>query len=202
MVEVLIGMSLAMVLMLAVLVSYVSLARNFTRTLGLSEAGRPTLEAQSLRTLAQFTQDVRMATGIVSVFVNSLSTPSAISLTLTLPTGSGTKNIGYYYNSTGAALTVTLASYSTRVPARSLVRVDGSNGATQVLHLGLLTCTFNYYDTSGNPYPTLPNYCPPGIKQLALTLTSQGGSNTNNTRTEIYQANSPRLLIRNKPLLP
>ena len=183
--------------MTAVLSTYVTLGRNFTRALGVSSANQPTLEGQARRTLAYFAQDVRMTSDISG-------TPSATSLTLTLPTGTTTKTISYYINNTAAAVTVTLSGYSTTVPARTLVRVDGSNGATQSLQTSLLvsgTNNFSYYDSSGNPYTSYVNYLS-GIKQLSITFTAQTGSSTNGTLTQIYQTDSPRLLLRNRSLLP
>ena len=189
-VELLIGMSLALMIMTAVLVSYTTLARNFTRSLGISSANQPPIEEQSRRTLAQFTH-VRMASGISG-------TPSATSLVLTLPTGTGSKSVAYYFNNTASAVTVTLVTYSTTIPATSLVRVDGTNGATLIPQTSLPETAFNYYDSSGNPYTSFTNYLP-GIKQLAFTLTAQAGSSTNGTLTHgdrIHPRN-----IRNKALL-
>ena len=200
-VELLVGMSLSLMVMTAVLTTYVTVGRNFTRSLGLSSATQPNLESQARRTLATFTQDVRMASGIVTTTVPV--SPSAITVTLTLPTGAGTKTVSYYINATAAAVTVTLSSYSTTVPAQSLVRVDGSNGATLTLQSSLQvsgTNAFSYYDASGNPYTTYVNYLP-GIKQLSLSFAAQAGSSTNGTLTQVYKTDSPRLLFRNKALL-
>jgi len=174
-VELLVGMSLALMIMTAVLTTYVSLGRNFTRTLGLSSANQPTLENQSRRTITAFTQDVRMAIGISG-------TPSSSALTLIIPTSSGTTTVAYNYNSS----------------TQKLTRTPGG-GTALVLHTNLLTCTFNYYDTSGNPFATYVNYAN-GIKQVSLTLTSQAGSNTNGTLTPVYEADSSRLMFRNKSL--
>ena len=195
-VELLIGLSLSLIVMTAVLTTYVSLGRNFTRTLGLSSANQPNLESQARRTIATLAQDVRGSSGLAV-------TPSAIGLTLTLPTTTGTKTVSYYINATASPVTVTLSGYSTTVPAQSLVRVDGGNGATLTLQSSLQvagTNTFSYYDSSGHPYTTYVNYLT-GIKQVSLTLTSQAGSSTNGTLTEAYVSGSPRLLFRNKPFL-
>ena len=132
-VELLVGMSLSLIVMTAVLTTYVSLGRNFTRSLGLSSANQPNLETQARRTLSAFAQDVRMASGIPSTF-----TPSATSLTITIPTTSGTKTVSYYINATAADVTVTLSGYSTTVPAQTLVRVDGSNGLLLTPHADFL----------------------------------------------------------------
>ena len=197
-VELLVGMSLSLIVMTAVLTTYVSLGRNYTRSLGLSSANQPNLETQARRTLSAFAQDVRMASGIPSTF-----TPSATSLTITIPTTSGTKTVSYYINATAADVTVTLSGYSTTVPAQTLVRVDGSDGSMRTLQSSLQvagTNAFTYYDSSGNPYTTYVNYLT-GIKQLSLAFTTQAGSSTNGTLTPAYETDSPRLLFRNKALL-
>ncbi len=196
-VELLIGLSLSLIVMTAVLTTYVSLGRNFTRSLGLSSANQPNLESQARRTLAAFAQDVRISSGISG-------TPSAISLTLTVPTASGTKTVSYYINATASPTPpVTLSGYSITVPAQTMVRVDGSNGATLALQSSLQvggSNTFTYYDVTGYPYTTFVNYLT-GIKQVSFTITTQAGSSTNGTLTEAYETDSPRLIFRNTALL-
>lgn len=185
-VELLIGLSLSLMVMAAVLSSYTFLARNFTRSLGVvftvtdssfNLANRPALETQGRQTLAYFAQDVRMATGISG-------TPSASTVTLTLPTNTGSTTVTYTYDATNQTLTRTWS---------------GMSG--QVIHYNLLGCTFRYYDISGNPYTSYTNYLL-GIKQLSFALTAQGGSAQNQTLTQVYSVESPRLLIRNRSLLP
>ena len=185
-VEVLIGASLALMIMTAVLTTYVSLGRNFTRSLGISSSNQPSLEAQARRTLAYFIQDVRMASGLSG-------TPSVSAVTLTLPAGSGTMTVAYSYDSAAGTLT--------RTP---------STGSALVLHSRLLSCNFRYYDTSGNPYDSgsspyttaFSTSSSSGIKQLSLGFTAQAGSSTNGTLTQLYRTDSPRVLLRNKALLP
>jgi hypothetical protein len=181
----LIGLSLSLMVMAAVLSSYVFLARNFTRSLGVTYAVRnqttlsqlPPLEAQLRTTLAYFAQDVRMATGISG-------TPSADGVTLTLPTATGTTTVTYAYAS----------------GARTLTRTwSGLPG--QIIHHNLLGCTFSYFDASGNPYTTYVNHLL-GIKQLSVAFTAQGGSLDNQTLTQVYTGASPRLLLRNRSFLP
>jgi hypothetical protein len=82
----LIGLSLSLMVMAAILASYVFLARNFTRSLGVTYAVNnqttlsqlPPLEAQLRTTLAYFTQDVRMATGISGTFGKAVRTASRV----------------------------------------------------------------------------------------------------------------------------
>lgn len=179
-------MTLALMVMTAVLTTYVSLGRNFTRSLGLSSANQPTLEGQGRRTLAYFAQDVRMASGISG-------TPSTSTVTFTLPTGTGSTTVAYSYNSTTGTLT--------RTP---------SGGTALVLNSNLRSCYFRYYDALGNPYdnnasPYATDFSSSsslGIKQLSLSFTAQAGNSANGTLTQVYQTNSPRLLLRNRSLLP
>ena len=185
-VELLIGVSLSLMVMAAVLSSYVFLARNFTRSLGVvftttsgnfTQVNRPSLETQGRQTLAYFSQDVRLASGIAG-------TPSAAALTLTIPTATGSTTVAYSYDAVNQTLTRTWS---------------GMTG--QVLHYNVLGCTFSYFDISGNPYTTYVNYLG-GIKQLSVALTAQGGSARNQTLTQVYSSESPRLLLRNRSLLP
>jgi Tfp pilus assembly protein PilW len=183
-VELLIGMGLSLMILAAVLSSYVFLARNFTRSLGISSANQPTLESQARRTLAYFSQDVRMASGLDTSGILPNVLPSATGLTLVVPTSSGTTTVTYTYDSTAQTLT--------RTPA---------GGAPQTLHASLLTFSLNYYDAYGNPYVGFTNYLP-GIRQVAMTFTSQAGTGVNGTLSQIFQGNSSRLILRNKQLLP
>lgn len=188
-VELLIAMSLSLMIMTAMLSSYVFLGRSFTRSLGIASANQPTLESQGRRAVAYFTQDVRMARG-------RTGTISASEVTLTLPTSSGTKNITYYYNSTAAAVTV----YSVVTLANSLTRIDRSTSTGLTLETNLLSCTFRYTDAADNPYTTYVNYLP-GIKLISFSLSAQTGSSVNGTLSQVYQINSAPLLLRNTPLL-
>jgi len=195
-------MSLALMVMTAVLSTYVTLGRNFTRSLGISSATQPILATQARRTVATFTQDVRMASGIDTSGTAPKIVPSSTGLTLIEPGASGIKYVTYYFNSTSSP--VSFSTYT--IPALSLVRIDLSTSTAQTLHTNLLSSgfAFNYYDTSGNPYIasdlTALNFIK-GVKQLSLTFTSQAGSATNGTLTQVYETDSPRLVLRNNALL-
>ncbi len=192
--ELLIAVTLSMIVMAAVLSSYVFVARSYTKTIGFGLPNQPTLEAQGRRTLAAFAQDVQMTSAISSI------SASAVTLAIPRSTG-GTKNVTYYYNSTSAAVTVSGSGYSAVVPATALARIDQASNTSLTLHSSLLTCVFSYYDASGNPYTTFTNYLP-GIKQISMTFTSQAGTSANNTLTKVYKVASPRYLFHNKSLLP
>lgn len=203
-VELIVGMTLSLMIMGAILSSYVFLGRNFTRSLGLSSANEPTLESQGRRALTYFTQDVRMASGLDTTGVVPNVVPSAAGMTLILPASSGTKYITYYYNETS-----TDVAFSTfNIPAQTLVRIDQGSATIQTLHTNLLSLYFRYFDSAGRPYDnsnppytTTSNYLS-GIKQVSVTFTSQGGSNTNGTLTPVYATASPLLILHNKQLLP
>jgi prepilin-type N-terminal cleavage/methylation domain-containing protein len=208
-VEVLIGMSLSLMLMGAVLSSYVFLGRNFTRALGITSANQPTLEAQSRRTLTYFTQDVRMASGVDTTAVAPKVAPSNSGVTLILPSSTGSpKCVTYFFNDTSAPVTLTTFT----VPAKALIRIDVSANTSQVLHTGHLNPDtyfyFRYYDASGQPYD---NSTPPyttstsylsSIKQVSIAFSAQGGDSSNGTLTPVFLSASPRLILRNTQLLP
>ncbi|MCX6951992.1 MAG: hypothetical protein NTV51_07480 [Verrucomicrobia bacterium] len=196
--ELIIGVSLSLMVMTAVLSSYVFVARSYTRTIGFGDPNQPTLEAQGRRTLAYFTQDVQLASAVTS--------PSDSQVTLTVPQSTGgTKNVIYYYNKgtivppATVAVAETVGGYS--VPPKCLARIDVNTSTGLTLHSSLLSCTFSYYDNSGNPYTSYVNYLL-GIKQVSLTLSAQAGTSRNGTLTSVYQVASPRLLLRNKTVLP
>lgn len=188
-VELLIGVSLSLIVISAVLSSYVFLAKNFTRSLAIGSSNQPTLEAQGRRAINYFTQDVRMAIGITG-------TISASEVTLIIPTGSGTKNVTFYYNSGTTPASV----YSVSVPPESLARIDRNTNTLLTLQTDILTCTFSYFDNLGYPYTAYVNYLS-GIKKINLSLTAQTGSSTNGTLTPAYRVDSAPLLLRNTPLL-
>jgi prepilin-type N-terminal cleavage/methylation domain-containing protein len=199
-VELMVSLALGLIVMTAVLSSYIFLARSFTRSLGVTSANQPSLEIQSRRTLTTFAQDVRMATGTTGTF-------DSTRVTLTLPTATATKNVYYYFNNTAAEVSVVLGSSAVTVPTYSLVRRDGSAGNVQTLHSSLLTLTISYYDDSGNPYTVLDNSVAgyssfSGIKQISMAFTSQAGSAVNSTLTPVSAFATPRLILRNRPLLP
>ena len=171
-VEILMAMAIAMVVLGAVLSTYLFLGRNLGRL-----TYQQQLETQARRAFATFAQDVRMATTVSG-------TPSASSLVLTLPTGTGTTSVTYTYSSTGQTL-----------------KRQRSGGTEQTLMTNLRSFNFTYYDVQGNPYTSFSNY-KIGIKQVAMTFTSQAGLAINGTRTPVYTGNSPLLLLRNKALLP
>jgi len=210
-VELLVGASLALMVMTAVLTTYVTIGRNFTRSLGVSSASQPTLDTQARRTLAAFVQDVRMASGL-TVISTSPTSPTSSRVDLIVPSGTGNNLITYYYNSTAISgstnsdnVTVNGTSVAMRREALTRCVYNGTTVTSLLLHTNLLTCAITYYDNSGNSYSASDlsgsNYLL-GIKQLSLSFSSQAGSATNGTLTQVYYTDSPRVLLRNRSLLP
>lgn len=204
-VELIVAMTLSLMIMGAILSSYVFLGRNFTRSLGLSSANASTLESQGRQTLYYFTQDVRMASGLVTTLISPKFAPTATAMTLILPTSSGSKYITYYFNDSDSDPIPPIPGFT--LPAHSLVRLDLSTNTALVLHTNLLTCEFNYYDAYGKPYvifdPSTAGFSSlAGIKQVSIDFSSQGGSNVNGTLTPVYTSSSPLLIFRNKQLQP
>jgi len=119
-VELLVGSTLAAMIMLSLLSSYLFLGRNLSRL-----ANQQLLETQSRRALLYFSQDVRMA--------SALSSPSATGMVLTVPTSSGTTTVTYAYDSAAQTLTRTIGS----IPAKTLLTE-------------LVSFSFHYYDGSSN----------------------------------------------------
>lgn len=177
-VELMISMSLALMIIAAVLSSYIFLGRNLGRLVT-----QQTLENGGRRTLAYFAQDVRMASGISG-------TPTASSVTFIIPSGATTTTVAYAYNSATGTITRTPASGTSLTLASNLLS----------LYLRYYNETGTAYDNGSIPYTTQTTYMS-GVKQISLVLTSQTGSAENGTRTAVNNFTSPRLLIRNRALL-
>ena len=194
--ELMVGISLSLIVMAAVLSSYVYVMRSYTKLIGFGLPNQPTLESQGRRSIAYFTMDVEAASAISSAGV------AEVTLTVPASTG-GTKNVTYYYNDTSSSVAV----YSVTVQPMSLTRIDRSTSTALTLHTSLLAGGgFSYYDTTGNSYALsgysyITSYLI-GVKAVAMAFSCQSGSATNGTLTNIYRFASPQLLLRNKPLLP
>lgn len=182
-VELLVGMSLALIVMTGVLSTFGFLGRNLNRL-----SNQQKLEAESRRTLAYFSQDVRLAT--------ALTNPSATSVTLTIPTTSDTTTVMYTYHDSAA----TIAGVS--VPANSLTRRSPSSGAPVILLNDIIDSGFSiaYYDSSNRLVTDFTNKVL-AIQKVSISFGSQSGSSANGTRTQVFMSASPRVALRNKPLL-
>ncbi|MBM3853157.1 MAG: hypothetical protein FJ399_08365 [Verrucomicrobia bacterium] len=204
--ELMIGLSLSMIVMAAILSSYIYIARAYVRTIGFGEPNQPTLESQGRRTLATFAQDVQSASGLMTS-PSSTYPLSASEVTLIVPRSTGgTKYVTYYYNSSSSATTVTKGASSVTVTATSLTRIDWSTVTALTLHSSLASCTLTYYDVfadidvtgTARSYTTYVNYLT-GIKQITLALSARAGTGAN--QTQLYQITSPRYILRNRAVL-
>lgn len=107
-----------------------------------------------------------------------LSTATPTQLVITKPTGGGTTSVTYTY-SAGAG---------------TLVRTEGAQ--TQNLLSGLTAFSISYFNEAGNPVTSSPQ----SVKAVELTYSSAVGSALSGTRAS-YTTVSPRVLLRNKPVL-
>jgi len=185
-VELLVGMSLALIVMTAVLSSFLFLGRNFTRL-----ANQQTLENQGRRTLLTFEQDVRLASAITSA--------SSSQLTLTIPpvSGSTATSITYAYDSATDRLVRTAGGTS-----RTLLEniVDTTFGVNP------FTYGFKYHDSMGTQIAASTTASLTAgellsVKQVSLSFLTATGVAANGTKTPNYYGTSARLALRNKPLL-
>jgi len=199
-VEMLIGLSLGLIIISAVLSSYTYLGRNLARLVN-----QQTLESQARRTLLTIEQDVRAANGI--------SSPTATGIILT--------NIPSSLHSSGKIdVTYSSSTYvdsSTGATYYKLTRSSTATGSSaQVLLYNLVdfganypsypdyVYGFKYYDSTGQAYnksDLAASTTVIGIKQISLVFLSSTGSATNGTKTPNYYGSSPRLALRNSALL-
>ena len=195
-VELLVGMSLALVVMTGVLSTFAFLGRNLNRL-----ANQQQLESEARRALAYFAQDVRMASG--------LSSPGDAQIELAVTAGTVTRKVIYFYNGADAATTVDIGATGDEVsitaPGNSLVRfsedtANPNTGNTVTLLRNLLSFDLDYRDLSDNAVTDFTNKVPT-IKRVAKDFRSQTGVAANGTLTPVYPCASPFLTIRNKALL-
>lgn len=179
-VEMMIGLTLASILMLGVLSSYLFIGRNSVRL-----SYQHALETQARGILNTFAGDVRNTKYITSA--------SATGMTLQLVDGS---TVTYSYSS----------SLLTRDPGSGGVSVTNDiKGETVQVPVTLAACNFNYFTTTdASPtYQATSAIVALSVKQVALSLTLQAGSPTvqaNSGTMTSFQMSSGWLLFRNKQL--
>ena len=179
MVELLIGLVLAMFLTLAMLLSYTFLVRSLIRS-----SNQQQLEAQSRRALQMLSQDVHAATDVPSF---SLSQDSS-QIILRLPNGGSTVDVTYSY------------SYDTAAGSGTLTRTVSGAPLTLLTGISRLSSSqtfFNYFDKQGL---LVTNY-PLGIKQIeVIGFTATCGNPRIGTQSS-YTGASARLVLRSKHLV-
>ncbi len=150
-VELLIGASLSAAIMAAVLSSYIYMGRNLTRL-----GNQQILETEARRTLGYFAQDVQAAMS-VSV-ATGLTAPSFQVTFLVISGGGSTRQIIYFYNSTGSPITRSISGNNVTIPANSLIRIVSTGSAIippiQTLLRNIVStsdgCYIRFFDSSGN----------------------------------------------------
>lgn len=203
--ELIIGFGLSMMVMAAVLSSYVFIARAYTTIVGFSEPNQPTFENQGRKTLDVLAADVQVASGVYVSTTSPVAALSATEMTLVVPRPNGGKKYVTYYYNDGTAIP---PSYAAAVPAKALGRIDRSTSTTTVLHWSVQSFSFSFYDVFvdiditgvARNYTTYANYLS-GIKQLSVTLTAQSLAQSGTETSREYIVRSPRYVMRNKALL-
>ena len=171
-VELMVGLALALMVLAAVTSSYLFMGRNLSRLVN-----QQTLETQSRLMLQHFLQDVRMASSVTS--------PSATGFTLTVPTSTGTTTVVYAYDSSAKTLTRTPAS-----------------GNARVLLQNLQSLSFTFYDAGTTVTNYVDSVAIASIRQVSYAFTAQIGSSANGTLTPLFQGASPKVLMHNKTWSP
>ena len=125
------------------------------------------------RLLQQFTQDVGAANGFTSI--------TSANLTFTVPTAGANTTISYVYTTANSTLTRTDTSGATSI----LKNIDTSASANG----------FVYYDATGNVVTSIAS-----LKSIQFSFATKVGNNAVGTQSS-YLIISPRVVVRNKPLL-
>lgn len=179
MMELLIGLFLAMLLTAAMLLSYTFLVRSLIRS-----SNQQQLEAQSRRALQTFAQDVRMATNVPSF---SLSQDSS-QITLRLPNGGGTVDVTYSY------------AYDATAGSGTLTRTVSGSTLTLLTGIARLPSSQNFFNCLDKQGLSVTTY-PLGIKQIEVnSFTLTCGTAIAGTQSS-YTGASARLVLRSKHLV-
>lgn len=195
-VEVMIGMTLALIVMAAMMNTFLYLGRNLNRL-----ANQHLLETTSRLTLSQFGRDARQAEAASNTADLDSAGPT------TAPTDSAVK----FWNIPTSNGGVTNVTYDFNSITQTLTRSDSASGTSRVILRYIQYFDLNYFNTWGlpqtsatSPYnqSSIPNVI--SIKCVELRVTMRMGDKTNNTTgfmTPEYSAVSPRLALRNRNLL-
>ncbi len=163
--ELLIALALSAMVGAAVLSAYLFMARSLARL-----ANYQRLEVESRRALQMLNTDARMAVALAS--------PTAASVTLTVPTAGGTTTVAYTYDSS----------------THTLTRAAGASMPVTLL-TGVQSFAFNYYDKQDAVQAS-----PQSIKQVDVSFATAAGS-LESTAQARFTAISARMLLQNKRLM-
>jgi prepilin-type N-terminal cleavage/methylation domain-containing protein len=174
--EVLISSSLAGVVMVAVLSSFLFIGRNLSRL-----ASYQALESESRKALAYLRRDFSLAQA-----VRSGTTPTASTVSLMLPSG----DVVYTYDT----LTRRLRRQATFGASPDLYLLNNSQ-------CECTSFTFSYYtttDAAPTDQITPTNLVPFSIKQIQVGFVVESPSSWTSDRRTRYESISSRFLIRNR----
>ena len=181
-VELLIGLFLAMFLTTAVLASYTFLVRSLIRS-----SNQQQLEAQSRKALQMLSQDVRMATDV--------SAASTSQLTLTVPKVDAQGNV--MTDGNGNVITK-VVTYNASTGTLTRTDPDFSSGTPLTLLTGVSNFSFNYLDKQGSQVNA--SY-PLRIKQIEVSgFTTTCGAPSAGTQSS-HTGASARWVLRSKHIV-
>lgn len=181
-VELVIGMSLALTVMFAMLSTVTFMGRNLNRLVN-----QQSVQSQGRVVLQYLMQDLRKASAVTAVTsTGTLASPPKVrSFTLNMVAGpSTTVNVTYAYTSATQTLTRTL---------------DG--GTALILAANLLDLDIGFYTSTNVAVTDFTNKLD-SIKQTSLTFSAQTGRAATGTLTPVQWVTSPYLTLGNKPRLP
>ena len=112
---------------------------------------------------------------------NSFTSITSANFTFTVPTAGANTTISYVYTTANSTLTRTATASTINI----LTNIDTS----------VATNGFKYYDESGNVVTKIAS-----LKQIQFSFTTKAGNASVGTQSS-YVIVSPRVVVRNKPLL-
>ena len=174
--ELMVAMGISVVIILGVITAYLYLGRNLARL-----ANAQTIDVAGRRTFYLFIRDVSSA--------KQLTNATATQITLTL---SANKVVTYTYSSSAGTLV------RTALPATAPEDVSDSTDPRAPILSTVTAFNFNYYNMVGSA--VTPSSSGAAVKAIEFAFTTTKGVAANGTQTS-YSAVSPRVLLRNKPLL-
>lgn len=178
-VELMVGMSISLVVIAGILSAYTFVGRHLVRL-----GNQQQIEAISRRAFNLLADDVGKATSV------DLASSTQLAFTLLPPNANTIRTVKYSCASTGVGPLTRVV-----VDKVTVAGVTTPTTTTTTLFDSSTTLDFNYFNLAGKTTSTLL-----GIKRIELALTSKTGSSASRTLMS-YSAVSPRLVLRNKPML-
>ena len=204
-VELIVSVGLSAIIFAGVLAGFTFLGRNLTRLMNTRDQ-----EANSRRAFYLLGQDVSAATAVKT----STTTHLEVQLIARKPDGTPdmnpdgitpkTKIVKYDYNHDAVSQENVLTR--TVSPVINLDDVGDSSDPRAVVLRKISDLKFQYFDTAGSQVAKDPSDAngtttlPLSIKEVELSFTSAAGNAASGTQAR-YSGVSPRLLLRNRPLL-